>query len=295
MPTLPTFRFSGDGLDFRRPATTAVPLDVIDLTDDNELTHFQPQSRPGLRVNTSSSGSQRNGRRVARDFVDVDDEPTRPTIDSSSQSSDLELLEVRSVPIHQVSDGEQRRRHEIRQARRQPNLRPSDPQHPQDSPFTIGNWGALRQHAQGREAHRNPAHQSARQFHRLLHSDHLTTPTLVQGGNGAQELILPGDLDFVTQGFQMGEVAVARPVQPALPTYDAPPPPRPGFTRSPKEEDALICPNCEEELGTGADEAKRQVWVVKACGHVRRHAFSLYLPANPAPGLLWRMCQKSIT
>lgn len=46
------------------------------------------------------------------------------------------------------------------------------------------------------------------------------------------------------------------------------PPAKPGFTRSAGEDDICVCPNCDEELCTGEDEVKRQIFVVKACGHV---------------------------
>lgn len=48
--------------------------------------------------------------------------------------------------------------------------------------------------------------------------------------------------------------------------YRAPQPPREGYTRSPKENMALICPQCGDELGKNLDVVKKQVWVAK-CGH----------------------------
>ncbi|RPA98123.1 hypothetical protein L873DRAFT_1688776 [Choiromyces venosus 120613-1] len=49
--------------------------------------------------------------------------------------------------------------------------------------------------------------------------------------------------------------------------YKAPPPAREGFTRSPNEDDILVCPECQTELGAeSADEAQEQVWASK-CGH----------------------------
>lgn len=88
--------------------------------------------------------------------------------------------------------------------------------------------------------------------------------------NAEPNLELPGHLDFYTQGFHMGPMGhignLVR--QPAPPTYDPPSPPRPGFTRAPKEDDILVCPNCEGELGVGNSEIKKQVWVIKRCGHV---------------------------
>ncbi|EOA87489.1 hypothetical protein ACJQWK_10189 [Exserohilum turcicum] len=73
-------------------------------------------------------------------------------------------------------------------------------------------------------------------------------------------------MDFNTIGFDLGSRTREPPAPP--PTYDAPPKAPEGFTRSPEEEGALVCPNCEEELCVGSDEVKRQVWIVKGCGHV---------------------------
>lgn len=81
----------------------------------------------------------------------------------------------------------------------------------------------------------------------------------------------PDELNFWTQGFAMGPGAQAAGnarTRPPPPTYDPPSPPRAGYTRDPREQDILVCPNCEEELGVGKDEIKKQVWVIKKCGHV---------------------------
>jgi hypothetical protein len=50
--------------------------------------------------------------------------------------------------------------------------------------------------------------------------------------------------------------------------YKTPPPPKDGFTRTPKETDVLVCANCDQELGVEADTPQAgQVWAGK-CGHV---------------------------
>ncbi|KAL8860009.1 MAG: hypothetical protein Q9178_003558 [Gyalolechia marmorata] len=261
MPNPPAIRFTGDGLDFRRPAPT-VPVpntqDVIDLTDD-----YGPEvhrhARTTNRGNTSSVGTQADSSRPTfSDLIDVDEESTRATVDSSSQSPDLELLEVRSVRSQNTSDAQPRR--PMIQVRRQSNLRPPS----FNPPITVGGWGALRQHAQGHQSN----HDTARRFHHLLHTNHPHPHANVLLMHQGPDIILPGDLDFSTQGFQMGDVTTQQP-QPIPPTYDAPTAARKGFTRSPKEDDVLVCPNCEDELGTGIDDSKRQVFVIKACGHVR--------------------------
>jgi hypothetical protein len=76
----------------------------------------------------------------------------------------------------------------------------------------------------------------------------------------------PGLLDFDMVAFDMGLDPGRAPQAP--PTYQAPPAAPEGFVRSPEEEGALVCPNCEEELCVGDNEVKRQVWIVKTCGHV---------------------------
>lgn len=55
--------------------------------------------------------------------------------------------------------------------------------------------------------------------------------------------------------------------RPREPAYKPPSPAPEGFTRNIQEHDIVVCPNCEDELGTG-DECKQQIWVVKQCGHV---------------------------
>jgi len=72
------------------------------------------------------------------------------------------------------------------------------------------------------------------------------------------------DLDFGAAAFDMG---LGEPARPATPKYEAPPPPEKGFTRSPEEDEEVVCPNCGDELGVSKDETKAQVWVVKGCGH----------------------------
>ena len=58
------------------------------------------------------------------------------------------------------------------------------------------------------------------------------------------------------------------PPAPEPPTYEAPEPAKDGFTRSPGEDDVVLCANCDEELGVGKTPEQRQVWFVRKCGHV---------------------------
>lgn len=88
---------------------------------------------------------------------------------------------------------------------------------------------------------------------------------------------VPLGMDYQIAGFTMDNAA--RPVS----SYKPPSPTPEGFTRTAKEDDIVVCPNCEDELGTG-DEIKQQIWVAKPCGHVRIPSFwsdspfSLYFP-----------------
>ncbi|KAI7258372.1 hypothetical protein KC352_g10692 [Hortaea werneckii] len=75
----------------------------------------------------------------------------------------------------------------------------------------------------------------------------------------------PVMMDFETPAFDLGLGGHHRP---PTPKYDPPAPAEEGFTRSPGEDEEVVCPNCGDELGMGASEEKQQVWCVKGCGHV---------------------------
>ncbi|KAJ9637690.1 hypothetical protein H2199_007180 [Coniosporium tulheliwenetii] len=80
---------------------------------------------------------------------------------------------------------------------------------------------------------------------------------------GGAAFVAP-QLDFMGVGFDMG-LERERSASPIIVT---PPPPAEGFTRSPVEGDVLVCPNCGDELALGREALKRQVWIIRACGHV---------------------------
>jgi len=73
---------------------------------------------------------------------------------------------------------------------------------------------------------------------------------------------VPMQLDLSATGFRTPDMT--RPVL----SYQRPIPPAEGFTRIAKEDEIVVCPNCDHELGTGDDPVKRQIWVAKPCGHV---------------------------
>lgn len=88
---------------------------------------------------------------------------------------------------------------------------------------------------------------------------------------GAAMQLLPGGdimMDYNAPAFDMGFQGANAPPQPK---YEPPPAAEPGFTRSPGEDEVVVCPNCGDELAMGDDELKQQVWVIKKCGHVSIH------------------------
>ncbi|EME47539.1 hypothetical protein DOTSEDRAFT_41932 [Dothistroma septosporum NZE10] len=101
--------------------------------------------------------------------------------------------------------------------------------------------------------HRMPPHQRERQavIHRAV------------GGRSGN---MPGHIafDYEPVGFDLGIVGGNRP---PTPPYEAPQPAAAGFTRSPGEDEVVVCPNCGDELAMGDSNEKQQVHVIKKCGH----------------------------
>lgn len=117
--------------------------------------------------------------------------------------------------------------------------------------------------------HTNQNHSGHRHHHHHraanLHHHHRRNEAPRGFGN-----IRPGGIDIVMDhamvGFDLGLEGGNRP---PTPKYSPPPEPEAGFTRAPKEDEEVVCPNCGDELAVGEGEAKQEIWVVKACGHVR--------------------------
>ncbi|GAB7347134.1 hypothetical protein MBLNU459_g3258t1 [Dothideomycetes sp. NU459] len=77
---------------------------------------------------------------------------------------------------------------------------------------------------------------------------------------------MPGFMNYETVAFELGGPEMH--ARPPTPKYEAPPPVPEPFTRSPAEGESHACPNCGDELAVGATDQKKQVWIVKGCGHV---------------------------
>lgn len=126
-------------------------------------------------------------------------------------------------------------------------------------------------------------------FRRAVHEPHpplpvVPIPELTANPHPRRPGMPLPHMDYSHVGFTLGGVArfvprdyrVPQPTEPEAPLYVPPEAAPPGFTRSPAEGEEVVCPCCGDELGVGPTDSKRQVWVVKACGHVRTdniHAF----------------------
>jgi hypothetical protein len=270
-------RFPGDGLDFRRPAMPGPEQNVIDLTENSSPVEHRVHLDLGLSSVSTPSRANRPPR-FPRDIIDLEEqEATASTAGVRAGSPEIEFVSSRALPSTTQSRSQSAGGHHGRRnAESDQHIRP--PESNRNRP--TGGWLDLRDQV-SRVQQSVRRHPRIHPLNALIHRDipNRTPPrnqlldvdldTIFV--NTTQNMILPGELDFSTQGFLMGDVV--RPPPPP-PTYDAPSTPRKGFTRSPKEEDVLVCPNCEEELGIGGNDFKRQVWVIKSCGHVR-HPVSL--------------------
>ena len=245
----------GDGLDMRRPMMAVNQRAIIDLTQDepspppalHALSARRP-TEPSDRVNRSEPSST-SGTMEQPLVVDSDDlyEPERPpVIDVDSLDFDLAPTNNPNIhhPVHhRPGPSIERHHHNIAPLSLSRNLpplpRPSTPRHRQAS------WA-------------DELHQR-----RSIAADMLRSVRIPGFG-------LAGPMmDYEVVGFDLNaDAGPSAAAEPPVPTYDAPSPPRKGFSRNPKEDEVAVCPNCNEELGVGETDIKRQVWVVKSCGHV---------------------------
>ena len=271
-------RSIGDGLDYRRPIMSQPTADVIDLTNSPPHARLRPFSDRATRASRPP--------RFPRDIIDLDDQDNASDVAVRGNSPEIELLYARSVPVSARLTSRPSGVIEFARARRggetaRPSVSP--PRYFRNNPPRplTGAWQEQRDQAHSRRQTENDTIRrrmaedlSQATFghgpRRLLHdiAVDLRPPdddTLFGDGHGV--FVAPGPFNYHHAAFAVGPGPAPR-TQPPVPTYDAPSLPRDGFTRSPTEDDILVCPNCEEELGVGDDDLKRQVWVVKSCGHV---------------------------
>lgn len=277
-------RFPGDGFDFRRPVTSST---IIDLTDEDAGPSAAPSDPQ--RTNARPPRPPRFGREIMQqDVIDLEAEDTaRPT--ATSGSPEIEFVSSRRIDPSQ-------RPSQVGAARSNPdedevefvreNRLPDAPRrlfqlyidNPGEAPHLRA---AIERQIRDREhrhhSERNQAHehrrtaerQRAATIHRFL--SRLNGPQAPPRRRGPRIHFVAPNLDFGAVGFDMGyefEADHSAEPTPTPPTYSAPDAAPEGFTRSPQEEDVLICPNCNRELCAGISDLQRQVWLVKGCGHV---------------------------
>ena len=232
---------------------------VIDLTEDGS-SPVAAQIVPHISTHSEGPRGAQRPPRFDRDIISIDDQDDE-AVDLREDSPEIQFLTSRPRSRSLSTTRHASHQSTLRQRRHTPAAR-SPVRRPQVS---------LRITGTPVDAH---GHQNAGWFFRpfaarvnthtpRIHEDDFGEWESFPGGN----FDLPAHLDYFQPGFNLEEPARRQP-QTRIPTYDPPPPAQEGFTRTPSEDDILVCPNCDDELGLGDDEVKRQVWVVKACGHV---------------------------
>ena len=249
-----SLRYPRDGLDMRTPVMSQPlqrsqsALPVIDLTQEPDSPQ-QPQTQRNPSQPFASIRASRPPR-FSRDIIDIDGgdgDVDSNAADAGDDSPDVELLYSRELPSQPLSA-------RSRAGGFSDFIRAA-----------FHNRQGFGESANVEDVLRGRNSEGMGQFQRVVH--------VALGRRDVEndmaftvprpDFMLPGELNFVAQGFPMGDQP------PPASAYEPPPPPSDGFTRTLDAEDLLICPNCSTELGADEDEVKRQVWVVKKCGHVR--------------------------
>ncbi|KAJ4356808.1 uncharacterized protein N0V89_004845 [Didymosphaeria variabile] len=290
MPAEAPRRFQGDGFDYRRPVVSS--NNVIDLTDED----VGPSTTPSQ----SQQPSFRTARppRFGREIIDVEEEASSGAADGPDSPEIQFVLARRIEPAQQrtpfeLDDDDE---DEVEFVSENP-LPDSDMRRSMtdevayllDDPAYRPRVEHLRERVQQMAGDRRRARdvQIARVERMFAAARRQRTPHPLRGVrvHPAQVRLEAGQrntparhihvgfiapaLNFGAVGFDMGfEGGPAQAPPPPPPTYNAPALAPEGFTRSPQEEDVLLCPNCEDELCAGDSDQKRQVWLVKGCGHV---------------------------
>jgi hypothetical protein len=288
----------------RNPENTNQPMAIIDLTSPGlsdgsstatasaesgssfDLSMIEPSSRSRSTASTSTAqempphapfGRARRGPRFSREIIDItDDTPPRnnpPAPSLPPQSPEVQFISARRrTPPPPAPDPPNANDEDDFQIVRHVTLIREDGNN-NNGP----NGGRLFPDAgqfYGAMAYNGAAH--------LMHGVRRAMERIRSGSFQAVMNPLPGgrqlfnlpDMQYTEVGFDLGlEQDLEH--SPGPQAHPAPPPAPEGFTRSPEEDEVLICPNCEEELCTGDDDIKQQVWAVKACGHVSCSRFEV--------------------
>lgn len=220
------------------------PVDIIDLTGSPPQTAAPIPIRPRSRIHRTDS---QNFQRPAREVIDLDslpDLPPPPPLPPPTSST--RVYRPRHVVPHLPSEDITRNQHDVVM------IGDSPPTQPRGLPTF---FNILRSSILGSSS---SAGEQVTHFHYHIHQ-----PSPAPGGFRP-----PARLNYAMNAAHIyGDDTPLR----DLPgfkddTYRAPPPARQGYTRSPTENMALICPQCSDELGKSKEDPKKEVWIGK-CGH----------------------------
>ena len=263
-------------MDYRRPASSMSNsrpsngrVEVVDLTSDTEP--IASESLHHISVPPPNPASRPP--RYNREIIDLsDDTPQAP-----GQSNLPNPVELRSSPDIQITGA---RTLSVPRANVLPPI--NRILEPRGTGADANAAGDDVQFLESRRIPRQPPNVYLNALHNIMnitggyssragrHLEHILNQNgyEVDGQQGGLDI----RLDMGAVGFDLG---LGRDSPPA-PTYDPPEAVAEGFTRSPREGNVLICPNCEDELSVGDSDVKRQVWVAKQCGHVRDWTLPTY-------------------
>lgn len=257
MPSGQPRRYPGDGFDFRRPVLSSQDSSqsqVIDLTVDD------------AGPSASSSNRQADSRaqrppRFAREIIDVDNDDA-PHLHAPPDSPEIQFISSRPIaplrrpnpPPVQVDVDVDEDDIEIVGSNQLPGAQ-------RRRGFDLNLEGIVGLYDMGPYLRRRV---EGEHMERRRHTPIPAPGRQIRTRPARIGFVVP-DLNFGLTAFDMGMGAAH---QPPPPTYEAPTEAPEGFTRSAAESDVLLCPNCDEELCVGDTEQKRQVWIVKHCGHV---------------------------
>ena len=232
--------------------------DVIDLTEESSPTG--PQSDHATTTSHIPTGASHLAPHSNRTIIDVDEQEDN-TIDLREPSPEIQFLTSRPRSRSQSVSR--------RASRGRPGTapRPRSPQRQLQSTVRVSAAPRVPPQAPGRWTHALQNLQFPVALHhnlaRVRHEDDAAFDNIPN-----EFFQVPDQLNFLQAAFNYEQPSRPQPPLRTV-TYDPPSPAEAGFTRSPAEDDILVCPHCNNELGTGEDEEKRQVWVIKSCGHVR--------------------------
>ncbi|KAJ4362580.1 hypothetical protein N0V83_010674 [Neocucurbitaria cava] len=301
-------RFAGDGLDYRRPISSARELDAVDLTREEEAIDLsRDEDVIDLTADDSGYGASQDGNNTGSHEIDGGGENAnrsrRTEIGAPRLPRGMDIIidldngeeqwRMASPPVAEPEPAspeiEYISSRRIDQPRRPPMFGRSNSDGdevefvrenalPQEEVRRrrnqeIDNVMDLLGTMNGRFTHlRAQVDRFNAQVNRTADRFRRGPIPPPRGAPRAHAHVRIGAFMAPALDFEMVGFDIGMPgvraQEPPPPTYEAPERAPEGFTRSPEEADVLVCPNCGDELCVGEDEVKRQVWIAKGCGHV---------------------------